>query len=482
MNIANRQPNWVKTKLATAILPLSLLLGGCGDDNLDPNAINAPDVYEFASITDPSAASSVDYREATTRLILIKELEYLIGSEYFRDYGKTHTRQETVDLLNRIYMGGTKLDYTNNLVNVNLYSNATEATPISGINLTSGLALLQTSFYDLHENINLKDVMPGETQDLIYRNDDYPTQGDLIGWKVLDIVDEDHLPHLMVQSWFDSIAKIANERAEDDNSTRYIVKNIDYQALLISFLINTVSYSQATQFYLNTSNGLNSVNTDSNLPFTDLMHQWDLAFGSLGASRDIQSREPQDVINNPDHDSNGDNQIDIYTEYNFDLIKTMIQRDIDSYLSISQFSHTKLTSFLTGRRLIDLNYQQDPRVSLANIQTQATKIINSWERVNAANAIHLINKNASLIQFVESSVLSSSYAESWSNLKGLSLALQFNPYNTLTKEQLTDLHGYIGQYPVTSITAINTSSKQFYSAVQIFQNHYGFSQAERENW
>ena len=105
-----------------ALISLPLLLTACGDDDLDPDSINAPDVYNFTSLTDPSAVSSVDYKEATTRLVLIEELNYLIGSQYFLEYAESHGKDDAIILLNRAYTEGTKSSFINNLASVSLYT------------------------------------------------------------------------------------------------------------------------------------------------------------------------------------------------------------------------------------------------------------------------------------------------------------------------------------------------------------------------
>ena len=99
----------IKKSVPFKVLPLAIAvsLAGCGDDNLNPDALNAPETYEFESKIQPGL-STVNYREATTRLMLIRELNHLIKSDYLQAYGENNTHEDVVNLLNRYYTIGTK--------------------------------------------------------------------------------------------------------------------------------------------------------------------------------------------------------------------------------------------------------------------------------------------------------------------------------------------------------------------------------------
>ncbi len=423
---------------------LPLLLAACGNDDVDPNAINTPDIYEFSSQTVPSMASSVDYKEATTRLILINELKHLIGSDYLQSYGKDKTKVQVINLLNRLYLTGTKSG-DNNLANFNLYDlhdpdDAEEpgATPIKGIAIESELPLLQSSFANLAANVNLKDKMPGIVSDLIYK--DSEDNADFIGWQITGIFDDNALPDEMIQQWFDIIGELA---ADGDDNTKFIKNGIDYQQLVSTFLLGAISYGQATNqhLYINAeSNNASDANDDG---YTPLQHHWDLAFGYYGAAKHLGQLTQTQIIEKPDHNFVNDS-IDLYSEYNFDFPINAALRDQAMILADTDYSGITNTAFLTGRHIIQSNFQEMDM----DYSSYASTIVENWELSLTATILHYLNKTrVDLAVYQIYPILFDDYAYSWSTLKGLSLALQFNPQSKLSYEQLNDFQNKLKTTP-----------------------------------
>ncbi len=471
--------NFLK-KLTPFTLPL--LLAACGDDDLDPGDIQAPDVYDFVSVTDPSAPSSVDYREATTRLLLIKELQHLIGSDYLQSVGEADGDAAVIRLLNRVYTTGTK-NTTNNLISINLYDDTETPTPIMGINtdtdISSDLPLAQLDFSQLEANINLKDKMPGIDYDLSIN--DAEGQKQFIGWNLTG-VSGNEMPDAMIQDWFETIAEIATD---GDLTTKFIQGGKDYQQLVGTFLLGAIGFGQSMQHHLSDS-GLSSENTGINdLPYTALQHNWDAAFGYYGAVRHLGTLTDTQIVQQNDHLYTGQS-IDLFSEYLYGYAKEASYRDLNATLADTNMAGNTIQSFLNGRKIIENDYNK-PITSdadlMVDIRQQALLISTNWESSLAATIIHYINLTA--YYTLQYPALEAPYAKYWSTLKGHALALQFNPNSTLSTQDLIDLHELIRQLPEVKLDSsklVNYSIQLSTTTRNIITDGFKFSSMNATSW
>ncbi len=425
-------------KLTLIILPFLLL--GCGDDDLDSSVIHAPDTYEFTSLTDPSASSSVDYKVAATRLMLIQELDYFIGSSYFEEYGQEHGKDAAVALLNRIYEGGTKSDYSNNLTDVNLYDDTSNATPISSIVLENDLTLLQQDFSGLAQGVNLKEVMPGILHDLHYRKSVDESLGDFVGWATYDVADGDLTPDILVDRWFSELALYV---ADADPETRFTKNRINVKNVLITFLYGAIAYDQAMAVYLSPSTLMNASNVskDPLSAFTDLEGLWDNAFGYFGAPVNYKISSVENKANSLNIDADSDGKIDIFKEYTSYYARHAAINDLASTFSESTLSILSMDDFLIGRQIIQNSIDATEQAYKTEIVHLAESIAETWERIVASVAIRYINDTADeaiLILNNKSEASEESYFDSWSLLKGTLLTMQFNPNSKLSYEPMSE--------------------------------------------
>ncbi len=410
-----------------ALISLPLLLTACGDDDLDPDSINAPDVYDFTSLTDPSAVSSVDYKEATTRLVLIEELNYLIGSQYFLEYAESHGKDDAIILLNRAYTEGTKSSFINNLASVSLYTGNSNPTPINSINFTGNIV----TFDSLSENVNLKEAMPGISTNIPTRTiESNEENGDFIGWEIEGNLDGNSYADNMIQDWFEVIAELLTDKDdfdEFDRTTQFIKDNINYHDLIISFLRASIPYSEISNRHLSpavlaASNDQN----DSTSPYTLLEHNWDMAFGYYGAPINIKLRSSANII------AAQTSSVTTINDHVFSIAGSAAQRDLDSPTNTSTLTKSFINAALTGRKLITL----DNREQLADF---APILISNWEKTLAATLVHHINH----------SIASSGNTvnlEHWAHMKAYALAMQFN--SNTDEQTLLDLHRLIGDLPL----------------------------------
>jgi len=466
-------------KLTPFTLPF--LLAACGNDDIDPSDLQTPDVYEFSSLTDSSAISSVEYKEVITRHILINELNHLLGSEYLQEIGATKGRAAVLELLNRIYTAGTGA-LTNNLVNVNLYNDQSEATPINGTPLQSGLIPLQTTFADLSPNINLRDAMPGLAYDLPFRDENNSFLGEFIGWDINDVNDEDLLPDAMIQSWFNSVATLASD---DDDTTTYYENNFNYRELIVQFLSSVLFYPQAATFHLNEQQGLFAENINISAPYTELQHQWDLAFAHYGFARDTKTLGPNKVSEQADYDNNGDGSIDLYSEYSFNFSRQAALKDIQATFVDTNYSSKTIQAFLTGRQLIDLNYIDSSQVQnfRSEINIQANIILDNWENSLAATMVQSINLLSQSVQFIELDPdLEKIYATQWAKLKATTMGFQFNNNSQFSVDNLKAFHDYIGKTPIKNRSIVTYYLTDLFDARLLLQAQFNISEDNVNAW
>jgi len=466
--------NFLK-KLTPFTLPL--LLAACGDDDLDTSIIQAPDTYEFTSLTDPSASSSVAYEEVTTQIVLIKELEYLIGSGHLQTVAQSGGDQAVIDLLNRIYDSGSS-----NITATNVYNSSSAATPINGV--TTTLDKLQADFSSMHAGVNLKSKMPGVNTDLIYRDSEDSSLGNLLGWSMAGILnkDEDELSDKMIQDWFANIAILARNSPD---TTTYRSNAMDYQALVTSYLSTALPYFQVTNILLNPEVGLTASNS-SQTQYTALQHNWDLAFAYFGASRHYKIHNKAVNASVKGVDSNGDERINLFTEFNFIHARNAAELDNNAELSDTNFSQNIMQAFLNGRQLIDEHITTNNDELLTQINIQADIICKNWERIMAAQLIHHINLTTQFIGFYgQSPTLDDAYAKNWAYAKSYAIALQFNPNSIITFEELTatdSIHSLMTQTPETRVGILNTYKNKLLIARNQVATTYGFSDRNTLAW
>ena len=478
----NKKYSMMTLKTLT-LLALPLMLSACGDDNEEIIIFTAPETYDFTSRTNPGMPSSVDYKDATTRLVIIKELEYLIGSDYLQDlgaqwtseFGQAYALPKVYELLNAIYETGTKSG-TYSLVNQNIYDlydpdnlEISGSTPIKGLNF-----LTPPDFSSLSENINLRDAMPGVTLDLHNRKEN-EEHGDFIGWGISGVLDGDDIADQLIKSWFQKIASLATD---GDKTTRFTLGNLNLQALISSFLSVSIPYFQVSNIHLNSDIGLLSDNNESNTDFayTQLEHHWDLAFGYYGTLITANTESLETIIATPSRTLTDLNAL--LTNTVFDFAVSMAQRDYDATFHDVHFSKNINKSFLEGREVIRLN---NPDVTDIQkkvlLHDSASDTIIIWERAIAANLVHHINRTID-----NGHSLDETYEKHWAKMKVYALALQFSPYSSIDNETLKKINEAIRQIPHARTSSINNYLADILEVRDSIQAIYNFSDENVQRW
>ncbi len=460
------------------LFTLPLVLLACGNDDLDPDAINAPDIYEFTSLTDPSAPSSVEYLEATTQLTLINELENLIESDELSELGESQGEAAVIERLNRVYEQGTKSEYPTNLANTNIYTDQSGATLIQGFDLPEELSPLQSDYSALKSEINLKDTMPGILQELNYRNPIDSEKGVFIGWNISGYSNGDEVANQLIQQCFKGIAILLSD---SDDTTDYVQMfgGTDYKAFAISFLKSTITYYQLVSVHLNLQKLLtaNPEGTQTEA-YTELQHQWDQAFGYFGGRSNYLKHKSL----SPYNDDNQDGKIDLSSEYNFYLANEARHRD-NTPVPETAFSYDIIENFLLGRTIIDTSFKENSNEWQAELPYYTNKILTNIEKLMIGNLIHHLNQIKYTAKFyLLGDAFKRDYYTAWSNSKGAALALQFNPNSTLSRDQLIEINDLIGGKPQTSSNSIANYLKDIDETITILRDTYNIGITTTNAW
>lgn len=494
-----------------SVLSAAIILAACGggDDTKTVEKevlVNAEDrgltgntsTYAFAN---DAGASTVSYTGQGTRHLLINELKAYIASDEFL---MSADKATALASLNFIYETGT-ISGGNDLTNKNVYTDASEATPVGTSVKTEGASLTQADFSDLSGGKALKEKMAGQDQPL--------TNGEFFGWTLATPapVGDDAVkgqgvnatPHLLVQEWFDAVATLAGD---NDSDTTYVsATGLDYQQLIQKFLSGAVAYSQASEDYLSLTRvadgkGLFASNlTESGQAYTDLEHAWDEGFGYFGAARDYLAYTDANMAGQADHDTNEDGQIDFYSEFSFGNSINAVKRDKGA-TDATYFSENAMTAFIQGRQIIQDNIGTDAVLNdgyYVALARQATIALNNWESSIAATVVHYINDTlGDMDKFGTEDYSLATHAKHWGEMKGFMLGLQFAPED-VAQMSIADqkaVQTRFGEAPVladgsqggvaagdaaAAIAAYKVALKE---ARTMFQESYGFTKANVENW
>lgn len=482
-----------------------IAVSGCGDNNgpvspdaSAPDAVPAPDAgavdaapapalrYEFESAF-VSGQSSVNYTGQAMRHVLIAELTNYIGKL---------TAQ--VD---------TSAPQDGEILTALLFYYDFDFTTGSEVALTieSDPPLLQTDYAAFGSGRQLRDKTAGNDASTDHKV--WNTPGNFVGWS--EGGESANTPTKLLEYWFGMLDDLAFQRGQGTVPTEpggaqiaevYITeKGQDLQQLIQKFLLVSVTFSQGADDYLDddvAGKGILSPNTqDGTSPYSVLEHAWDEAFGYFGAARDYDQYS-DDELSGEDgrdgyvsyHDTSGDGKIDVTREYNFGISVNCAKRDRES-ADPTDFTKDAFDALVAGRQLI---HDADGELSaeqLAALKVQRDLVVSTWEKCIAATVVHYINDTLSdMEKFGPAEYSFEDHAKHWSELKGFSLGLQFNPKSPMNEgTRFADFHGLVNDAPVLpddagGQAAIDAYKADLAAARTIIQQAYGFSDANVAAW
>ena len=436
MNFLTIKYQW----LAALLIVVSLFLTACGtdDDELDPTdeaKIDVPQAYVFDSRFE-EGKSSVSYSGQVVRNLLLQDLKATTDS-----VGKDGAKSVTVDDLLQFYAYDDALN-------------------LKTLTTTGSISALESHYSALSTGKNLVGKISGDP---------------VIGYN--RTADD------LVREWFKQIAD--NSQDSDKLGTAMAYTNddgVDMSQMINKVLIGAVPYYQATGVYLN---GLlerdNSEARDGEDPYTAMEHAWDEAFGYFGAARDYARYTDDQLAGSVDDftfDSNGDGSIDFKSEYNFGLSRNAAKRDKGG--TGVDFTKDIFDAFLAGRTAIT------NQGSVEEISAHRQAAAEGMEKVIAATVVHYINDTLSdMSELGTADENRANLNKHWAEMKGYTVALQYNPFKLISDGQLRELHGIMGEAPQYDEPGSSEYEKQvsyYERAKVVLQAAYGFSNANMENW
>ena len=417
------------------VLALSVLFQACSSDSTtDPDSESmVPQTYEFY---DADENSTVAYSGQVLRNLIITDIKSLVSSD--------------PSLL------------------VGMYENPDAYQTLSITSGTGSFPTVQSTYGDISSSA--------------YISNKIALVGDDYGIDDVTVYGYNMEPDALVRAWMDAAV-----------SGAYSSDGIDIGQMLQKSLMGLVSYYQGTSKYL----GLlfdkdNDTASDPNNGkyYTDMEHFWDESFGYFGASADYNLRTDTDVASTAYNDSNGDGEIDFLTENCTGLSINAAKRDNGSSNEYD-FTGTIMGAYLEGRHLISNGG------SNTEIEAQRTIIVNTWEKLLAANAIHYINDTIGDIgdgsawagtetaACTADTELCQNYTKHWSEMRGFAVGLHYNSFKLISDTDLANVYDLMGTAPVW-IGDEDADVMQFkadlLAARDILQAAYGFDADVVANW
>ena len=419
------------------------------------------DYYGFMSKVGDTTQSSVSYGGQVTRHALIAELKHYIGKGGLQadiDGNNFADKDSVIAKLNSFYNRGGDIE-------------ADRDSSWDGFAITfAGENAKQTLFSELGSYKSLKDKVAGN--DASGQHKEW-NNGAFAGWGIKGSI----TPHGLIAHYFDQLAD--NAVAVIGGAVRvdpitggaipvYVSENgTDLNQLVQKFLLMSVTYSQATDDYLDENKGLATDNIDKDKgtkDYTKLEHQFDEGFGYFGATRDYLAYNDNEIAGkvkvaedgrsdwNGQHDTDGDGKIDLMSEKNFGNSVNAAKRDRGTAANAKPTDYTKqaMEAFLNGRKLIN------DKAGFALTEAEMTELlgyrdaaVKAWENAVAGTVIHYINDlDADLAKLDSADFSFTDTAKHFSELKGFALGLQFNPYSPITDAQFEQMHTLLKDAPV----------------------------------
>lgn len=445
--------------------------------------LSIPASYNFESRFN-TGEESVSYSGQVTRQVLIADLNTEISTKLedrisAGTWNSDTSSADVLSVLNSYFASGTDAVGDNNLL------------------LTTTPSTLQASYNDISSDKNLVGKLAGN--DSVTDHQDWDNGG-FTGWTIAS-------PQALIENWFATIADNTAEKANgvDRNyagtgeslKVYHTQDGLDLKQLVQKFLLVAITFSQGSDDYLDDATegkGLLTDNTQADgvgKAYSKLEHQFDEGFGYFGAARDYLAYTDTEIASSTSYkDSNEDTQIDLNSEHNFALSINAAKRDLGSTTG-TDFTNDAMTAFLTGRTIIaragDDGDGELTSLEMEVLQEQRDIAVLAWEKAISATVVHYINDTLADMDKADMNDNSYSYldhAKHWSEMKGFSLGLQFNPRSPMHEgTRLADFNSYVGERPALPNDANFTTYRQdLLNARAILQTAYDFAQTDVENW
>ena len=438
--------NKFETKNMRPLVFLPLLLAlACGDKGLDTGETDTDadtdtavdgDTYTFESAL--SGENSVDYGGQVFRHLLVDDMKArfaiqqsrLVDDNWVPDAGDA--RDEILFYLDFDDSIGGALEHGKADITVS------------------------STYGDIGSGKNLFGKMAGNDE----KGQHKVWADDFVGWNEAAVTS----PESLVRHWLDMLDQQAvawgqgNVPLGPDGApvpAVYVTpEGLDLQQLTDKFVRGAVAFSQGTDDYLDNDtddHGLNSDHTavKEGKNYTALEHVWDEGFGYFGASRDYGLRTDADIKAAAAFDTNGDGDIDLYSEYSWGHSVNAAKRDLGANVP-TDYTAQAWMGFWNGRALLaETAGTELTTPQMDELVGYRDEAILAWENAIAATVVHYINATLQdMNQFGTDDYRFADHAKHWSELKGFALVLQFNPHSPLSDARFLEFHELVGDAPV----------------------------------
>jgi hypothetical protein len=426
-------------KMSGLLVVLMLSLGACGDDKNPTSGggdeVEVPSAYVFDSRFS-QGESSVSYGGQVVRNLLIQDLKTFIDR-----LGQSGAQAIEVEDLLHFYEHDDGLD-------------------LESLSEAGAKVIAEKRYSSISTGKNLVDKVSSEP---------------VIGYGL----EADTL----LRQWFAIIA--ANSRDADKLGTPAVytsAEGVDLAQMVHKVLTGALAYHQSTGVYLA---GLlerdNSQARGEGEAATDMEHAWDEAFGYFGAARDYAHYSDAELAGGGDDytsDADGDGMIDFRSEYNFGLSRNAGKRDLGG--SGVDFSGEIFAAFLRGRAWIA------DQGTINEISAQRQLVAEGMEKVIAATVVHYINDTLSdMADLGTADENRTGLNKHWAEMKGFTVALQYNPFRLIGAAQLDELHAGMGRTPLYAAPGSVEYEERvadLIQAKQVLRQVYGFSDTNMAGW
>lgn len=439
-----------------------------------PGELVVPEHYEFESRF-AAGESSVSYSGQMARHLLIVDLKRYVDSLTAQIDGGDFEPAVEGDVTSR-------LEYFFSVPGADRASDP--------FLLATEPAALQSTYGDVSGSAYLLEKLAGNDAATDHRD----WSEEFAGW------DGAGSPTQLVRAWFDILEANAIDRANsvsrlspagEELPVHVTAEGWDVSQLLAKFLLGAVAFSQGADDYTDDDiegKGIRSDNTAASggAAYTPLEHAWDEAFGYFGANRAYGDFTAAALAGGPTYlDSNGDDAIDLRTEYAWGASVNAAKRDHGSAESArTDFMGEAWLAFRTGRAIITHAGGELTEEEMTMLRAQRDIAIGAWEKAIAATVVHYINDVLQVMADFDTAAYDHGrfleHAKAWSEMKGFALMFQFNPRSPLSREDFLSFHQRVGDAPVLP-AAGETVAEEYRVALRearaILGAAYGFDAA-----
>lgn len=281
-------------------------------------------------------------------------------------------------------------------------------------------------------------------------------------------------PESLVRHWLDTLDKQAvawgqgnvplGPDGEPVPAVYVTPEGLDLQQLTDKFVRGAVAFSQGADDYLDNDTDGHGLNNDHTAVkegknYTALEHVWDEGFGYFGASRDYGLRTDADIKAAAAFDTNGDGDIDLYSEYSWGHSINAAKRDLGANVA-TDYTAQAWMGFWNGRSLLaETAGTELTTTQMDELVSYRDEAILAWENAIAATVVHYINDTLQDMNTFDTADYSfADHAKHWGEMKGFALVLQFNPHSPLSDAKFVEFHGLVGDAPVLHTADAGTIS------------------------